>query len=271
MASPSGGPGWYDDPYSSDPRAERYWDGSNWTPRRRPKKAAPVQPPEPQFIQQTPTYQPPGPYPYPSNVPYPAPPQQQAPNPAVPALLYQVGRDLRKTIGLLIALAGAALAMLAFLPWGQARVAGFDGDMSLSARATFPGVGRPSARMTISDDSGGAVISADAPALHNPNPGWIALVAGLALLACGIAYVRNVYRTQVAIGAAVISAVAVIFCVIDLSDPRAAFGDPPAVVAAEFSKGAGLVGACVLACAATAMSIVAYVTEWKSLNKPMRP
>lgn len=271
MASPSGGPGWYDDPYSSDPRAERYWDGSNWTPRRRPKTTAPAQPAGPQYVQQTPGNQQPNPYPYSPSGVYPVPPQQQASGPVGPALLSQVGKDLRNTIGLLLALVGLALAGLAFLPWGQARVAGFDGDMSLSARATFPGVGRPSARMTISDDSGGAVISTDAPALHNPNPGWIALVVGLALLACGIAYARNIYRTQVAIGAAVISAVAVIFCVIDLSDPRAAFGDPPSVVAAEFSKGPGLVAACVLACAATALSIVAYITEWKTLNKPARP
>ncbi len=32
-------PGWYDDPFSSDQRAERYWDGQEWTPRRRPRKA----------------------------------------------------------------------------------------------------------------------------------------------------------------------------------------------------------------------------------------
>ena len=32
-------PGWYDDPFSSDLRAERFWDGSDWTPRRRPKRA----------------------------------------------------------------------------------------------------------------------------------------------------------------------------------------------------------------------------------------
>ena len=270
MASPSGGPDWYDDPYSSDPRAERYWDGSNWTPRRRPKKAAPTQPAAPQYVQQPPGNQQPNPYPYPPSGAY-ATPQHQAPGSGGAALLSQVGKDLRKTIGLILALVGAALAGLAFMPWGQARVAGFDGDMSLSARATFPGVGRPSVRMTIADDSGGAVISSDAPALHNPNPGWIALVAGLALLACGIAYARNMYRTQVAVGAAVISAVAVIFCVIDLSDARSAFGDPPAVVAAEFSKGPGLVAACVLACAATALSIVAYITEWRALNKPTRP
>jgi hypothetical protein len=265
MANPSGGPGWYDDPYSSDPRAERYWDGSTWTPRRRPKKA--VRPPGPQYAPQAPGYQPPTPHPYQVNMPNPAQPQPLPPAPGGPALFSQVGRDLRKTIGILIALAGAAITGLAFLPWGQARVAGFDGDVSLSARATFPGVGRPSARMTISDDAGGAVITADAPAINSSNPGWIALVAGLALLACGIAYSRNLYRTQVAIIAAVVSAVAVIFCVMALSDPRAAFGDPPAVVAAEFSRGPGLVAASVLACAATALSIAAYITEWKTLNK----
>jgi len=32
-------PGWYDDPLTSDRPAERYWDGTDWTPRRRPKAA----------------------------------------------------------------------------------------------------------------------------------------------------------------------------------------------------------------------------------------
>ena len=36
--------GWYDDPFSSDTRAERYWDGQDWTPRRRPKKIGATDP-----------------------------------------------------------------------------------------------------------------------------------------------------------------------------------------------------------------------------------
>ena len=37
---------WYDDP--DQPGAERYWDGSSWTDRRRPKAHNPPQPPPPQ-------------------------------------------------------------------------------------------------------------------------------------------------------------------------------------------------------------------------------
>lgn len=32
-------PGWYDDPLTAGRPAERYWDGTDWTPRRRPKAA----------------------------------------------------------------------------------------------------------------------------------------------------------------------------------------------------------------------------------------
>lgn len=53
MTSPSAGPGWYDDPHSSaGPLAERYWDGTAWTPRRRPKKPGPSQPAGPQKVHQ---------------------------------------------------------------------------------------------------------------------------------------------------------------------------------------------------------------------------
>ncbi len=38
-----GQPGWYDDPFGPASRAERYWDGQDWTPRRRPKRSIPRQ------------------------------------------------------------------------------------------------------------------------------------------------------------------------------------------------------------------------------------
>lgn len=59
MTSPSAWPGWYGDPYSSSGRpAERYWDGAEWTPRRRPKKPGPTQPAGRQRVHQPKTPQP---------------------------------------------------------------------------------------------------------------------------------------------------------------------------------------------------------------------
>lgn len=49
MAGPAEGPGWYDDPYAPASNAERYWDGSTWTPRRRPKKRGKAIPTPPQY------------------------------------------------------------------------------------------------------------------------------------------------------------------------------------------------------------------------------
>ena len=37
MTNPQADPGWYDDPSSPGSQAERYWNGTEWTPRRRPK------------------------------------------------------------------------------------------------------------------------------------------------------------------------------------------------------------------------------------------
>lgn len=37
MTNPKNDPGWYDDPASPGSQAERYWNGTEWTPRRRPK------------------------------------------------------------------------------------------------------------------------------------------------------------------------------------------------------------------------------------------
>jgi Protein of unknown function (DUF2510)/Trypsin len=80
-------PGWYDDP--NDPKAQRYWDGHDWTPHRQRKPTpAPVTPPPP--APPTPSYPslsalpppraptasylPPNPTPAPPSPSYPPPP-----------------------------------------------------------------------------------------------------------------------------------------------------------------------------------------------------
>ena len=86
MTTPSQ-PGWYDDP--NEPKAQRYWDGQDWTPRRQRKPASPSpqqQTPPPLPPQQAPAPPPsalPSALPPPptnpvSNVSSPPPPNQQA-------------------------------------------------------------------------------------------------------------------------------------------------------------------------------------------------
>jgi Protein of unknown function (DUF2510) len=55
-------PGWYDDP--EDPKAQRYWDGQGWTPRRQLKPISQATPPPPpgQATSPPPPYQPPSPH-----------------------------------------------------------------------------------------------------------------------------------------------------------------------------------------------------------------
>jgi hypothetical protein len=50
-------PGWLDDP--NDPKAQRYWDGHDWTPQRRRKPLASARPAPPPSAPPTPTYPPP--------------------------------------------------------------------------------------------------------------------------------------------------------------------------------------------------------------------
>lgn len=84
-------PGWYDDP--QDPNAQRYWDGTDWTPHRQRK---PVAQKAPAAVTSTPSPPPPPPPPPPAagrpgppppppgNVPPPPPPSNQPPPPPPP-------------------------------------------------------------------------------------------------------------------------------------------------------------------------------------------
>jgi hypothetical protein len=79
-------PGWLDDP--NDPKAQRYWDGHDWTPQRR-RKPAPARPTPPPPAPPTPSHPPPPSYPSASALPPPpsssyAPPLSSALPPPPP-------------------------------------------------------------------------------------------------------------------------------------------------------------------------------------------
>jgi hypothetical protein len=81
-------PGWRDDP--NDPKAQRYWDGQDWTPQRR-RKPTPAPAPRP-AAPPTPSYPPPSMPPPPSAPPpppsYAPPPSSALPPPPPPPSSY---------------------------------------------------------------------------------------------------------------------------------------------------------------------------------------
>lgn len=92
-------PGWYDDP--EDSKAQRYWDGQNWTPNRRPKPIS--QPPPPTGLPAQPAPPPPG---------LPPSPYQQAPSP-----LPRGGPPQKSRTPTVIAAIVGAVAVLAVIGW----------------------------------------------------------------------------------------------------------------------------------------------------------
>jgi len=67
-------PGWYDDP--EDSKAQRYWDGNDWTPYRQRKATAPAaEPPRAPIASPPRSFQPPPPPPTASPLPPSGPPQ----------------------------------------------------------------------------------------------------------------------------------------------------------------------------------------------------
>lgn len=255
MTQPSQ-PGWYDDPFSSDKRAERFWDGSEWTPRRRPKRAAPAS--AQQAAAPPPMYGPPSPPQYPAPTPYPPP----AWGPFLPPQTQDPLASFRKALGIALGVAGLALFGSTFLNWGRARVAASDADTSMSATALFPGVGRTRFTFAFSDGDLRGKFSADS-AIHNTNPGLIALICGIAVAVCGYAYWQTGRKIQAAVAATAAGAVSSIACILQISDVRGTFGDPPEAVAAEFSKGSGIIMALLISLAITAVGAYAIITERK--------
>jgi hypothetical protein len=211
-----------------------------------------------------------GPVPAPGvAVPYdpfvPVGPPQQPPLARVKAGM-AVGAD--RIIGLVTTGIGAALIVASFCPWGHVSAAGVldvgvDGSMSLS----FPGLGDPN--LTIATSSGGTSVDGkvDSPALHalhNTNPGWIALALGIFAILAGVAYLWLRQRMIVAVAAAVLGGIAGVVCISHLLDVPGAFGDPPGLPNSSFSPGLGLVAACVLSFALAGVGITAAVFQWRA-------
>jgi hypothetical protein len=176
-----------------------------------------------------------------------------------------VGAD--RVIGLVTAGVGVALIVASFCPWGHASAPGMldegvDGSVSLS----FPGLGDPQFALTLS--SGGTSVNGkvDSPAmraLHNTNPGWIALALGIVAIVAGVAYLWLRQRLVVAVAAAVLGGIAAVVCLGHLLDVPGTFGDPPGLPNSSFSPGLGLVAAFVLSAILAGVGITAGIIQWR--------
>jgi hypothetical protein len=300
--------GWYDDPDGSD--AERYFDGQQWTPRRRRKEPAPKRssrmsdpygsgfgfpstasgPYDPPAsagpsipYDAYPPPAPPGSYgPPPSGPPPSGPPPQPGstdPYGSVPTYgyprqpaLYRLGSTMttgiNRTLGLLLAGVGLALVATAFMPWGQIREVDHSDGGVFATTLSFPGLGEPRVSATVSDGPVSGTLNVNNNPLfqlHNTNPGWIALLLGVAAVATGAALLwAPQQRNIVAVAVAVLGGVAGLLCIFHLFDLRAAFGNPPNLADDSFSPGVGLIAACALSFAVTALGVWAYVAETRS-------
>jgi Protein of unknown function (DUF2510) len=289
--------GWYDDPDGSD--AERFFDGRQWTPRRRRKDPA-RNPPStvihPPASGSTPSsaggnsFPPPaaaGPYaaypppPGPSSSGYPPGAEpfdpghssgsspvfgypQQLPSSRSGAM----AQGLTRTLAVVIGAIGLALVATAFMPWGQARYVDHAGEIVVARTVSFPGIGRPDVSGTLSDGSVDATITVNNPNFHNPGPGWVALLLGVAAVAAAAALLWLSTRNIVALSTAILGGAAGLLCVTHLFDLRGTFDNPPGLADNNFSAGAGLISACALTFLLTGFGVWAYVTEIKA--RPQR-
>jgi hypothetical protein len=243
--------GWYDDPDGSS--AERYWNGRNWTPERRRKATPAVQP----AVMNYPPLPPPA-YQYPTTGQFQDPGSGPTQPPLDPPALTRGSLGTREIVGIAIALSGLALILVAFMEWGRARVAFMDSGDSVVSRASFPGVGDVKVTFNVSDLAGEFQNFAG---FHNTNPGWIAIVFGVLVMAAGIGIWRLNYRSELAIAAAVAGLIAAALFINDLLDVRGTFGDQSGFAGAELSAGVGLLAACALAVAIAGLGIAAFVLE----------
>jgi hypothetical protein len=291
-------PGWYDDPDGSD--AERYFDGQDWTPQRRRKAPTPKRAPQ-VSDPYGPTYPSPpaGPYVPPApagpTIPYdayssPAPPGAYGQPPptgpvdpygAVPPAYPQqppllrlrsgMATGVNRTLGLLIAAAGLALIVAAFVPWGRIRHVESDNGLLVATTVSFPGIGEPHFSATLSDGAiSGNLNMNNSPLLqlHSASPGWIAFLLGVVALISGAAYLWLPQRKIVAIGIAVLGSIAGVMCVSHLFDLRATFGSPPDLADLNFSPDVGLIAACVLSFGVATLGVAAYILDSKSDHSP---
>jgi hypothetical protein len=286
--------GWYHDPDGSD--AERYFDGLEWTPRRRRKPPTPKRPPQvsdpygsgPAYPAPAPgPYVPPAPtgpaIPYDAYPPAPIPagygPPPHGPvdpygqvqpfgypqQPALSRLQSTMATGVHRTVGVMLAATGLALIIVAFVPWGRARKAATDEGAVISATVSFPGLGRPTTSGTYSHDdfSLGGNMNIPLP-FQNTNPGWISLTLGIVALIASAAYLWLPQRKTVGIAIGVLGGIVGAICVSHFFDVRAAFGSPPDLANFDFSVDIGLIAACVLSFAVTGLGVWAYMLEQKS-------
>lgn len=265
------GPGWYDDP--DDAKAERYWDGQSWSPNRRRKQAPPV---PRQSASPPPTYFPVAPpqnsdasslLPYPDqSAHYPAYGYDAAPSTPSAQRRESSGgapnwldTGFIGVVGPLVALCGVGLVISAFLTWGKARAAATLDGINASWSVTYPGVGDPTQRGSLSDGDGTLVLSPN-EILDTPNPGWVAIVLGVVAIAVGAVY-HIKRRREFTAATALCGIVAFAFCANYLADVRDAFGDPARFVTVDFAAGFGLWAATGLTVVVVVISITAFFSQ----------
>ncbi len=282
MTIPSG-PGWYNDPFSSDPRSERYWDGTNWTPRRRPKRVVPSQQTQPQGWNAVPGAVAPGaqgqPPPLEGTSPYrPAETQrpqwqQQSPPVLAGGTASIVRGSPRWVVGWAILALGIVLAVSAFMEWAQMRyvIPGEDGrsssEVSLSASVTamkhvdvrvVSGLTSPSdiafieqiEKTTLSHSQSGI-------------PGVTVVVWGVLIVAAAIIYLFTRRRTAAAIFVVVASTLALVVPILRLSDLRGMFGESAGwqISSEHVSPGFGILAALISTVALIGLGVTAIVLE----------
>ena len=167
---------------------------------------------------------------------------------------------VREVLALAIACCGLALIISAFLEWGRARAAGLVYGDAAVARASFPGIGDVKVSLDVSDMNSQF---RNWDAFHNTNPGWIAILFGVLVLALGIGYWR-LNRVELVIAAAIVGFISTVVISAKLLDVRGTFGDQSGFAGAEVSPGVGLIGACVLSVAVVGLAIAALVVDRRS-------
>lgn len=268
-------PDWYDDP--DDPKAERWWDGHEWSPNRRRKAVPPTR-----SVQPSPSTHPPySPDVERSAVSYPSDTGRQlgptyAPTPWGPPGSFDVFAENRaqagieggdsngaRVLGALIAVAGLAAMATAFATWAYARVAGYYAGADASWSVIYPGIGAPRQRGTLSDSSGSITVAVG-EALDTTNPGWVALLFGALALAAAVVHLARWNRKNVAAGVAASGVLLLVLCTYFLADLRGAYGDPPETVNLEFSPGFGLWALTALAIVLAGLGSASFVLEQRA-------
>lgn len=293
MTTP-GSPGWYDDPEATN--AERFFDGERWTPQRRRKQLASRQHAQPSTpyshnppagplgpsVAPPPTnpFTPDGhlavtspydPYaPPPPTFAYPHLPTNHPELPLTARLRAGMASGTDRIIGLLTASFGIALIAASVTVWARVRAAGSYKGAMISVTASFPGLGSPKITATYSEDAtrGNLEITDPSLALHNTNPGWVALVLGIIALLASAAYLWLPHRKTIGAVLAVLAGTVSVICTSHLLDLRGTFGDPPDLADIDFSPGGGLIATSALSLALTALGIAAYVVNAKRPQTP---